>query len=262
MLSEATLRRLTDARGISPTLFVTAETGSTNNDAKAYAETVPQMPALFVTDRQTAGRGRQGKSFVSPPGGLYMSLLLPAELPSSGAVGVTGCAAVAVCRAVEACAGVPARIKWVNDILIRKGAGYGKAAGILCEATESGGRPYLVIGIGLNVTDAPVVEGANFPPAALFPSKDRDPGAHEAETLCACLTEQLLSMAADGFRFPAVSAEYRSRSMVTGRVVDFTRNGIAYSGTVRHVNDDGSLTVNTEAGPVLLDSGEISVRIR
>ncbi len=262
MLSEAILRRLTDARGISPTLFVPAETGSTNNDAKAFAETSPCAPALFVTDRQTAGRGRQGKTFVSPPGGLYMSLLLPADVPSSGAVGVTGCAAVAVCRAVESCAKIPARIKWVNDILIQTDTGYGKAAGILCEATESGGRPYLVIGIGLNVTDAPRVEGANFPPAALFPAKDREPGAHEAETLCVTLTEQLLSMAADGFRFSAVSAEYRSRSMVTGRVIDFTRNGIASSGTVRRINDDGSLTVDTEAGPVLLDSGEISVRIR
>ena len=262
MLSEALLRRLMEDRGITPALFVPAETGSTNNDAKAYAETAPRTPALFVTDRQTAGRGRQGKTFVSPPGGLYMSLLIPAEIPASGAVGVTGCAAVAVCRAVEACAGIPARIKWVNDILIQTDAGFGKAAGILCEATESGGRPYLVIGVGINVTDAPRVEGANFPPAALFPAKDRDPDAHEVEKLCACLTKQLLSMAADGFRFSAVSAEYRSRSMVTGRLIDFTRNGIAKSGTVRRINDDGSLTVDTEAGPVLLDSGEISVRIR
>ena len=282
MLSEIVLRRMLSDRGLSPALFVTEETGSTNNDAKDFAKSAPSAPALFVTDRQTAGRGRQGKTFVSPPGGLYMSLLLPAEIPSSGAVGVTGCAAVAVCRAVEECARIPARIKWVNDVLIRTGppretgvspgadgtvdpAAYGKAAGILCEATGTA-APYLVIGVGVNVTSAPVVEGANFPPAAVFsassPAIPRHPAGHAAETLCTSLTEQLLAMAEDGFRFSDVSAEYRARSIVAGRMIDFVRNGVTRSGFVRSVADDGSLLLETAEGPLILDSGEISVRLR
>ena len=259
MLNADLLRRRLEERGTSIELLVPPETGSTNNDAKEYAKTGPKNPVLFAADRQTAGRGRQGKTFVSPPGGLYMSLLLPADLPDSGAVGVTGCAAVAACRAVEECASLPARIKWVNDVLIPLDPpdGYGKAAGILCERVETTAGGYLVIGIGVNVGSAPLVEGANFPPAAL--SRPEHPV--EPEALCASLTDALLSFARDGFRFSAAIEEYRARSIVLGREIAFVRNGVSRSGIVRAIGDDGSLLTDTADGPVRLDSGEISVRL-
>ena len=260
MPDEALLVRRLAERGLFPSLFVPAETGSTNNDAKEYAKTGPSSPVLFAADRQTAGRGRQGRTFVSPPGGLYMSLLLSLSDSLPGAVGVTGCAAVAACRAVEECSALPARIKWVNDILVpaSPSGAYGKAAGILCELTENAHGRYLVIGIGVNVTSAPRVDGANFPPVCL----SRPGRPVEPETLCASLTEGFLSAARDGFRFSAVSDEYRARSIVTGRDITFIRNGVSREGTVRAVNGDGSLSVDTEDGPVVLDSGEISVRLR
>jgi len=259
MLDGELLRRRLAERGLSLACFAPPETGSTNNDAKEYAKTAPKEPVLFAADRQTAGRGRQGKTFVSPPGGLYMSLLLTTELPTEGAVGVTGCAAVAACRAVEECAAVPARIKWVNDILvpIPSSGRWGKAAGILCERVETESGSALVIGIGLNVGSAPKVEGANFPPAALA----RPDHPVEPELLCACLTERFLSFARDGFRFSRAVREYRERSVVLGQQIVFVRDGISRTGTVRAIDDDGSLLADTPEGPVRLDSGEISVRL-
>ena len=261
MLRELLLRRLAE-RGLSPVLFLSEETGSTNDDAKRYAESVPEGPVLFAADRQTAGRGRMGRTFVSPPGGMYMSLLLPAPRSSAtaGAVSVTGCAAVAACRAVEEVAGIPARIKWVNDILVpaHEDGAFGKAAGILCETTGSGeGNRALVIGIGVNIERAPEVEGANFPPAAVS-----SPGRRaEPEALCAALTDEFLKIARDGYDFSSVSEEYRARSVVLGRTVRFVRNGRTFSGIARSILRDGSLLVETAEGDAVLNSGEISVRL-
>ena len=77
MRRELLLCRLAE-RGLSPALILAEETGSTNDDAKRYAAERPAGPVLFAADRQTAGRGRMGRTFASPDGGLYMSLLLPA----------------------------------------------------------------------------------------------------------------------------------------------------------------------------------------
>ena len=259
MLDSELLGRRLAERGLSLARFVPPETGSTNNDAKEYAKTAPKGPILFAADRQTAGRGRQGKTFVSPPGGLYMSLLLPTDLSPADSVGVTGCAAVAACRAAEECAAVPARIKWVNDILVPLPSSglLGKAAGILCERTETEAGRYLVIGIGLNVGSAPRVEGANFPPAPLA----RPGHPVEPEGLCACLTENFLSFARNGFRFSDAVREYRERSVVLGQTVTFVRNGISRTGTAREIDCGGALIADTPDGPVRLDSGEISVRL-
>ena len=107
-------------------------------------------PCLVLADYQTAGRGRLGRSFVSPPGtGLYMSLLLRPENAAEISK-MTVLAAVAVCRALEEITPLRPKIKWVNDVYI----GAKKACGILCEAGldfESGQMQYVVAGIGVNV---------------------------------------------------------------------------------------------------------------
>ncbi len=257
MFSETLLRQRLAERGLDIPLFFRAETASTNSDAKAFAQTGSSSPVLFAAEKQSAGRGRQGKSFLSPPGGLYMSLLVPTDSPLAEAIGVTGCAAVAACRAVEAEAGIPARIKWVNDILAEDGrGGYGKAAGILCEAVSDGERARcLVIGIGVNVTAAPEIPGANFPPIAL--SRAGHPA--EPERLCARLTEELLKAAAERFDFRTVAGEYRERSIVKDREIVFIRDGAARTGKVLAILDDGSLLVSAGGEKVILNSGEISV---
>ena len=135
-------------RNKSLNLVVAQELESTNLTAKQMAAAGAPHGTLVVADSQTAGRGRRGRSFASPPGtGLYLSMVLRSALPMQSAVLVTSAAAVAVCRAVERAAGKRLDIKWVNDLFYRGK----KCCGILTEAAadvETGGVDYLVVGIG------------------------------------------------------------------------------------------------------------------
>ena len=107
-------------RNKSLNLVVAQELESTNLTAKQMAAAGAPHGTLVVADSQTAGRGRRGRSFASPPGtGLYLSMVLRSALPMQSAVLVTSAAAVAVCRAVERAAGKRLDIKWVNDLFYR-----------------------------------------------------------------------------------------------------------------------------------------------
>jgi len=107
-----------------------------------------------MAESQTMGRGRLGKFFFSPKGGLYMSLALKY---GGSEEQITLAAAVAVCRMLERYCGVRPRIKWVNDILV----GSKKVCGILCEAVcgQDGSVGAVIVGVGVNTQD----EGYVFP---------------------------------------------------------------------------------------------------
>ncbi|HEX6423117.1 MAG TPA: biotin--[acetyl-CoA-carboxylase] ligase [Acidimicrobiales bacterium] len=141
-----------------------ATTGSTNADAMALARDGAPEGIVVVADHQRAGRGRRNRTWVAPPGGsLLLSVLLRPPARVAGAV--TMAAALAMAEAVERVAGVPARLKWPNDLVVATADGERKLAGVLAEAdwpagsTISGGyrqpgprdRMVVVVGIGLNV---------------------------------------------------------------------------------------------------------------
>lgn len=238
----------------SPLLVATEVTGSTNSDARSYVtEHRPSSPVLFVSDRQTAGRGRQGKSFLSPEGGLYMTLALRTDRPAAELIGSTACAAVAVTRAIRSVTGAPCGIKWVNDIYLEGG----KLCGILVESVNSGTvSDYLLIGVGVNLTESPVITDSPVSSASL-----RNYSCHREE-LCAAIVRELYVHARSGFDFSLCSDEYRSYSVILGRSVTFSENGCVRSGTAMKIEDDGALTVMLPDGSsVRLRSGEITVRV-
>ena len=257
MISEPLLRARLDALGADFSAVLTPDApDSTNNLAKSLAaNSVTEIkPVLIAADYQSGGRGRQGKSFVSPRGGLYLSVLLPTNgHPASEIVGVTSSSAVAVARAVDRCAGCETRIKWVNDILL----GDGKLAGILCESVGDPARPRaLVVGVGVNLTAAPKIEGAAVPPVSLA-----DAGySAEPEALAASIAAGLLDVAKHDFVFSACADEYRARSAVLGERIVFTQNGKAAEGEAVSIDEDGALVVRCGDELRRLSSGEISVR--
>jgi BirA family biotin operon repressor/biotin-[acetyl-CoA-carboxylase] ligase len=138
-------------------IVILAVTDSTNRVAMEMAENGAKHGTVVVTDAQTDGRGRMGRRWVSPGGkNLYVSLLLRPSVPTVDAPRLAIVAGVALADAVEA-VGVPAFLKWPNDLY----CGGRKAAGILAEmASDPGGVRHVVIGIGLNVN----MEEADFPP--------------------------------------------------------------------------------------------------
>ena len=122
---------------------------STNDVAKELAASGANEGVCVIAREQTAGRGRQGKSWSSPPGeGLYLSLILRPRTEPSGAAIITLAAAVAVAETLRLDFQVAADIKWPNDVLVRGR----KICGILVEAAIEGGRlQYAVMGIGVNI---------------------------------------------------------------------------------------------------------------
>ena len=131
---------------VSVDVRVLSEIDSTNNEAKRMAFDGVEKPVLIIAEKQSAGRGRMGRSFYSPDGtGLYMSLLLSIDGGHHNTVGITSAAAVASVRAVRRVWGVETEIKWVNDIYLDNK----KIAGILAESFFVGEKFFTVIGIGV-----------------------------------------------------------------------------------------------------------------
>lgn len=137
------------------------EIDSTNEEARRLAAEGERGPIWLRADRQTAGRGRRGRVWESPPGNLAATLLISPDRPASECAQLSFVTAIAAADAASTfapCADV--KVKWPNDVL----AGGKKMAGILLEsASGAGATPtYLAIGIGMNL--------AHFPPDTEFPA--------------------------------------------------------------------------------------------
>ena len=225
-----------------------AETTSTNADARAWLLAGAPHGSLVVADRQSSGRGRLGRAFVSQAGGLYMSLVLKSDLPAGV---LTTLCAVAVRRAVAALDGPALDIKWVNDLQHRGK----KVCGILCEGVWAGDRLLGVIaGIGLNVCQTSFDPALAEIAAALYP--DGRPPAPLARYATE-ITRQVLSMLPLA---PAHMAEYRRACLTLGQTVQWRQGDAVRTGVARAVDDAGALLIDMAAGPVTLTAGEVSVR--
>lgn len=141
--------------GVTGVLVVHAKvTGSTNVDARRLLETGEITRAtIVVADEQTAGRGRSGRSWLSPRGSLAMTLALP-DVPLDALAVLPLLAGVAVADALARSGAPPALLKWPNDVTI----GGLKAAGILCESVVGSGRARALVGIGVNVASPPAAQ--------------------------------------------------------------------------------------------------------
>lgn len=242
-LEEAAVRRYLQSDGVCVRTEETVD--STNLRLKEAALAGRACaPCLLIADGQTAGRGRLGRGFVSPPGdGLYMSMLL--DFPPGAAPGqITLLAAVAVCRAIEATTSLTPKIKWVNDVFARGK----KVCGILAEGVGK----WVIVGIGVNVRTPP----GGFPPEAGIA------GALDQQVDRAELAGRIGAYLLEGMKRlgdPGIAEEYRRRMPLVGRTVTFEKNGEKRSARVTGVRDDGALLVASERGEEALQSGEISL---
>lgn len=133
-----------------------SESISTNNDLKEMLRSSEEpLFAVICAESQRGGRGRLGRSFYSPEGGLYFSVSLPLEGNESNIPFITLLAGLSVINALEALTGIKAELKWPNDVYFNSK----KLGGILCELV-SGSNITAVVGIGINLT----LTGDNIPP--------------------------------------------------------------------------------------------------
>ncbi len=224
---------------------------STNNCCKRMLADGKQGMFLVTADRQTAGRGRQGKSFYSPAlTGVYFSLVIRPRSSLQNAVTVTTAAAVAVCRAIERLTDLRPKIKWVNDVYLDGK----KICGILTEAItnfEEGTVESIIIGIGINIRtdDFPDdVESAGCLGSGISRSR-----------LIAEVTNELFNIAVGDYE--SFIDYYRSHSLVIGERIKFIQNGRVTPATAVAIDETGGLEVVLDSGEhTVLRSGEISIR--
>ena len=237
---------------------------STNAALKEQARLGEPAGAVLIAGEQSAGVGRLGRSFFSPSGtGLYLSVLLRPALSPEEVRFLTPCAAVAAAESIEAvCPGCDARVKWVNDIYLRKK----KVCGILTEASfaqENGSLSlaWAVIGFGVDLC----------PPAGGFPdalsrvagtvfdtAPETDPRPVLAAALLTRLYAALASFSAHGF-----VPEYRRRSLLDGRRVLVRRESVLAKeeipATALGITEDCGLSVRFDDGHTeVLSSGEVA----
>ena len=233
---------------------------STNTVLKAMAEAGAAEGLCLIAGEQTAGKGRRGRSFFSPPdSGIYLSLLLRPSLQAADATSITACAAVAVAEAIESLAPVKAEIKWVNDIYV----GGRKVCGILTEASldcESGQVNYLIVGIGINTR----VPASDFPDELrnIAGSAFGDEKIPELRCrLAAGVLDRLVEYSAN-LTEKNWFGEYRRRSFVLGKEINILAPGREPEPAVAlDLDRDFALIVRTEEGTLRhLNSGEVSIR--
>ena len=220
---------------------------------------VPEGTVLAAAE-QTAGRGRQKRSFYSPEGhGAYFSLLLRPESQTRDCALITSAAAVAAARAIEEIIGVNVGIKWVND-LYAQGK---KVCGILTEAVfgmESGFVESAVLGIGINITKPE----NGFPPeiadiAGALTDRTRGAGGERCRLIAAALDNfwgYYRNLAAREFL-----DEYRARSIVPGENIYVISDESRRPALAIAIDDNCGLIVRFEDGETAtLNSGEVSIK--
>ena len=245
--------------GHPPYLF--QQIGSTNDEARRLAQAQAPEGLMVVAEEQTAGRGRAGRRWITPAGSaLAFSLVLRPDVPPAQAARLTMLAGLAVCEGIEQAAGVPAALKWPNDILL---AGQ-KAGGILVEAVfASDGQERLefaVLGIGVNVETAPAAGQVDFPATALNQQAGRP---IERLDLLRAILERLEA------RYPALNAldrrplhaEWAARLVWMGEPVIAHTSGADYAGQAQGTDPDGALVIRLDTGEqVRVRAGDVRLR--
>lgn len=256
------------------------ELGSTNLQAKLDAENGAKEGTLIVADMQTAGRGRRGRSWSSPPGtNVYFTLILKPDFSVELASMVTLVMGLAVAEGIRETCGLEARIKWPNDIVVNGR----KICGILTEmemGLETKEIQYLVIGVGINVNNGftGMQETGDWKQAreAAFPEELQGKATslflemekRETKMLRAPLVQYVMEAFEKNYGLFLRSLDLSLlRESYNGYLVN--RDAVVkvldpqgeYTGIAREIDDAGDLLVETEDGTLKkVYSGEVSVR--
>ncbi len=232
------------------------EVASTNTLLKELGRQGAPHGTVVIADRQTGGRGRLGRSFLSPGGvGMYFSALIRPDCAPGEIMHLTCAVAVAMCDAVEAAYGFRPKIKWTNDLVV----GQRKLGGILTELAFVGPKvAFAVIGVGINCGQL---------------EADFDPSIQDM----ACSVRMILGREPDRSRLAAemvralehmdfrakgpMLEQYRRDCMTLGQRVCVHRGEEIRRATALDIDSEGGLVVRYDSGEIAtVTSGEVSVR--
>lgn len=237
-----------------------AELPSTNDLAGAFADHGAREGSIVIANSQTAGRGRQGRQWCSPPGaGLYVSIVLR---PHARAVPLlTIAAGVALAEGIREATGLTTALKWPNDVVVIASSGRRKLAGILAEAGHGAGpqsnAPHVVLGFGINLRPAACPPDVASRATSLEEALGREPDRGRV------LAECLAGLAArydelQGDRPGGVLEAWRTFAQpLLGCDVEWEGTGGTIRGVANDVDGAGALLVRTPEGIVRVIGGEV-----
>lgn len=234
-------------------IYFAESTDSTNTRLKELARQGAPQGTVVAAREQTGGKGRLGRSFVSPPGGLYLSILWRPEFSPEKAARLSCAGALAACAAIEEVWGIAPDIKWPNDLLL-KGK---KISGILTEASWQGrGGNFVIVGTGINVNTESFPTELVDSASSLYLETGR---RIEPEKLMAAFISRLDSVyRAWGEEGAPFLEEYRRRCITPGRNILIDHEGRRARVHALSVEEDYSLLIRWSDGRVEKKSfGEI-----
>lgn len=230
---------------------------STNKYAKKLGEENVTNGTVVVTKKQTAGRGRRGRDWISPEGNCYFSLLLKPSIQTENASRLTLVSALALAEAIKNVAGLETQIKWPNDVVVDGK----KLCGILTESSiDVNGLKYVVIGIGINVNQKKFDPEIDSMATSISLQLGQDVEcAHMIAEFLNCF-EMYFSIFIQTEDLSMLLSQYNALLVNKNkevRIVDQSeRVGVAIG-----INDVGELLVRNNAGVVeSVNAGEVSVR--
>ena len=251
---ETALRRAVEGHGLD--WIYQRSTASTNADVIGHYRR-ERRESFAVCDTQTAGRGRRGRQWHSPPGAnIYCSLGLFKALPANRLALLGIVTAVALCRTLRAVSGAEVELKWPNDLLVEGG----KLGGILVESQPHGdGLHFFAIGFGINLALADADLDAIGQPAASLDAAATRP-VERGELLIAAL--EALVPELRGFDAGAgdLAAEFAGYDAYHGKRVEVDDGERRIRGIDRGIAADGQLQLETGDGLQRFSAAEISLR--
>jgi BirA family transcriptional regulator, biotin operon repressor / biotin---[acetyl-CoA-carboxylase] ligase len=242
-----------EATGLAGVRHIAYETlGSTNAEALERARSGERGPLWITARNQTAGRGRRGSQWISPPGNLYATLLLSEPSPADRAPQLSFVAGLALHDAIAVCApqlGPHLNVKWPNDLLVRQA----KTAGILLEG-EGDSRFTVVIGFGVNCTTHP--DDTDYPATDIA-----EAGALVApDVLLMALSgamQRRLAQWDRGRAFAAIRADWIKRAAGLGQTLSVRLPGRELSGRFGGLDDEGRLLLDQGGSVIAITAGEV-----
>jgi BirA family biotin operon repressor/biotin-[acetyl-CoA-carboxylase] ligase len=208
---------------------------------------------VVIAERQTGGRGRLGRAWASPKGGLWMSLLARPEIPAGGAPRLSLGLAAAGAEAVATEARCPVGVKWPNDVMV----GGRKAGGVLVETEVAGERvaaAVLSLGLNVNLSAGDLPEEVRDTATSLLAQTGRE---HRIESLAARVLENLERLWPTLIGGEGFSDRWRQWDVLAGKEVTVEAGGKVLRGRAEGIDGEGALLLAVEGGRRRLLSGEV-----
>ena len=235
------------------------ELPSTQDEARALAMQGAPEGTVVIADTQTAGRGRIGRSWVAPRGGIYLSIILRPTMTPPQALRLPLITGVAVAQTIEKVTRLSTRLKWPNDVLINGR----KVAGILTEMNAEMDRlNFIIVGIGINVNTPPESLPTELQDTAAILSAERGRPISRVKLIQTLLTE--LEILYDEFRkegFEPIRKRWKALSETIGTMVTVTFADQQVHGRAFDIDPDGALLIQKWNGNLeRVVAGDVSLR--